>query len=352
MELLYNTGRLIEIIEDFLQSFCKDYSIPGWALTLGIMIVVAVIIAGFIAVNTLILVLAERKVSAFMQDRLGPMRTGPWGILQTVADALKLLQKEDITPKKADRLIFFLSPIIVFAPAVMAYVAISWSPKIRVADLNLGLLYIFAAGSLGALGIILAGWSSANKWSLLGGMRSAAQVISYEIALILSVIGVIMMAGSLNLENLISAQKGCWYIAYQPLGFLLFLVSATAETNRAPFDIPEAEQELVGGFHTEYSAMKFAMFFLGEYANLFIASALCTTLFLGGWQGIPGLPLVFPPIVWFLAKTYFIIFIIMWIRWTYPRVRVDQLMNFSWKFLIPLGFLNIGLTGLIMIIKG
>ncbi|MDI6752683.1 MAG: NADH-quinone oxidoreductase subunit NuoH [bacterium] len=351
MELLYNTERLVEIIGDFLQS-CKGYGIPEWVLTLGGGVVVAVIIAGFIAVNTLILVLAERKVSAFIQDRLGPMRVGPWGCLQTVADALKLLQKEDITPKKADRLIFFLSPIIVFAPAVMAYVAISWSPKIRVADINLGLLYIFATGSLGTLGIILAGWSSANKWSLLGGMRSAAQIISYEVALILSVIGVIMLSGSLNLENLISCQKDCWYIVYQPLGFLLFLVSAIAETNRAPFDIVEAEQELVGGFHTEYSAMKFAMFFLGEYASVFIASALCATLFLGGWQPVPGLPAVVPPIIWFLAKCYLIVFIIMWIRWTYPRIRVDQLMGFSWKFLIPLGFLNIGLTGFIMAIRG
>jgi NADH-quinone oxidoreductase subunit H len=350
MELLYDTGKLIGVIENLLQH-CKDSWLPGWLLTLGIMVVVAIIIVAFIAVNTLMLVLAERKVSAFIQDRLGPMRTGPYGILQTVADALKLLQKEDITPKRADRLIFFLSPIIVFAPAVMAYVAISWSPKIRVADINLGILYIFAAGSLGTLGIILAGWSSANKWSLLGGMRSAAQIISYEIALLLSVIGVIMIASSLNLETIISSQKNCWYIAYQPLGFLLFLVSALAETNRAPFDIVEAEQELVGGFHTEYSAMKFAMFFLGEYANVFIASALCTTLFLGGWQAVPGLPIIFPPIVWFLIKTYLVIFVIMWIRWTYPRVRVDQLMNLSWKFLIPLGFLNIGVTGLVMAIK-
>ena len=351
MELLYDTGKLVKIIEASLQSFCTTQGIPAWALTLGIMVVVAVIIAGFVATNTMMLVLAERKVSAFMQDRLGPMRTGPWGILQTAADALKLLQKENITPKNADGLLFFLAPVIVFAPAVMAYVAISWSPKVVVANINLGLLYIFATGSLGALGIILAGWSSANKWSLLGGMRSAAQIISYEVALILSVIGLIMITGSLNLETIISAQKNCWYIAYQPLGFLLFLVSSLAETNRAPFDIVEAEQELVGGFHTEYSAMKFAMFFRGEYANVFITSALCTTLFLGGWQGIPGLPLVFPPIVWFLAKTYFIVFVIMWIRWTYPRVRVNQLMDFSWKFLIPLGFLNIGLTGLVMAIK-
>lgn len=352
MELLYQTEKLAGVIEDFLDNF-RGYGIPEWALTLGMMVASAIIIAAFIAVNALVLVLAERKVAAFIQDRLGPMRVGPWGVLQTIADALKLLQKEDITPKKADRLIFFLSPIILFAPAVMAYVAISWSPKIRVAEINLGLLYIFAVGSLGTLGIILAGWSQANKWSLLGGMRSGAQIISYEIALILSGLGVIMIAGSLNLEEIISSQKDCWYIVYQPLGFLLFLVSSLAETNRGPFDIPEAEQELVGGFHTEYSAMKFAIFFLGEYANIFVASALCTTLFLGGWQGIPGLPLVFPPIIWFLAKTYFIIFVIMWIRWTYPRIRVDQLMGFSWRFLIPLGFLNLGVTGLAMaIIKG
>jgi NADH-quinone oxidoreductase subunit H len=352
MNFLYETDKLIEILRDTLCTFCNTHSIPTPVCTLVMMLAVAGVIAGFVSVNTMALVLLERKVSGHIQDRLGPMRTGPHGILQTAADAIKLLQKENITPASADRLVFFLAPIIVFAPAMAAYCAISWSKGVSACDLNLGVLYIIAVGGLGTVGIILAGWSSGNKWSLLGGMRSAAQIISYEVALLLSFIGVIMINGSLNLADLIEGQKRVWYIVCQPLGFLLFLISATAECNRAPFDIPEAESELVAGFHTEYSGMKFAMFFLAEYSNMFIAAALCTTLFLGGWQGIPGLPLLLPPIVWFLLKVYFIIFIMMWLRWTFPRVRVDQLMGFSWKFLVPLGFFNIGVTGLIITIRG
>jgi NADH-quinone oxidoreductase subunit H len=352
MELIFNTQELIDRIYIFLEKFCWEYDIPYVVLTIGIMLVVAGIVAGFVAVNTMMLVLAERKIAAHMQDRLGPMRVGYHGILQTLADAIKLTFKENIMPKAADKVMFFLSPIIVFAPAMMAYVVIPWSPGIIVRDLNIGLLYLLAVGSISTIGVVMAGWASGNKYSLLGGMRSAAQVVSYEVAIILALLGVIMIAGSLKMGNIVDAQKNIWYICYQPVGFLLYLIAATAECNRAPFDIPEAESELVAGFHTEYSGIKFAMFFLAEYAHVFVAAAVCTTLFLGGWHGIPGIPIKLPPILWFLAKTYAIVFVIMWFRWTYPRVRVDQLMTFSWKFLIPLGFINIFITGLVMVIKG
>lgn len=351
MELLFNTQELIDRIYIFLEKLCWEYNIPYVVLTIVIMLVVAGIVAGFVAINTMILVLAERKIAAHIQDRLGPMRVGFHGILQTIADAIKLVLKENIVPKVADKTMFFLAPIIVFAPAIMLYVIIPWSPGVIVRDLNLGLLYLLAVSSIGTIGIIIAGWSSGNKYSLLGGMRSGAQVISYEVAMILSILGVIMLVGSLKIGNIVEAQKDIWYICWQPLGFLLYLIAATAECNRAPFDIPEAESELVAGFHTEYGGIKFAMFFLAEYANIFVVSAVCATLFLGGWQGIPNVPINLPPICWFLAKTYTIVFVIMWIRWTYPRLRVDQLMTFGWKFLVPLGFINMIITGLVMLIK-
>jgi len=352
MELLFNAQELIDRIYIFLEKLCWDNNIPFFVLTIVVMLVVAGIVAGFVAINTMMLVLAERKVAAHIQDRLGPMRVGFHGILQTVADAIKLVLKENLMPQVADKVIFFLAPIIVFAPAIMAYVVIPWSPGIIVRDLNVGILYLLAVGSMGTIGIIMAGWSAGNKYSLLGGMRSAAQVVSYEVAMILSILGVIMLAGSLKMGEIVELQKGIWYICYQPLGFLLYLIAAISECNRAPFDIPEAESELVAGFHTEYGGIKFAMFFLAEYANMFVVSAVCTTLFLGGWQGIPGLPVALPPIVWFLIKTYAIVFIFMWFRWTYPRLRVDQLMTFGWKFLVPLGFINILITGLVMVMKG
>jgi len=348
MNLLYDTDRLISIIYNGMAGFCKTYGIPDFILTLTIMVIVGVLVAGFVSLNTLFLVLAERKVSAFIQDRLGPMRVGPYGALQTIADAIKLLQKEDIVPIPADKILHFLAPLIMFTPAIMAYAVISWSPSICAVNLNMGILYILALSAISTIGIIITSFSSGGKWTLLGGMRSCAQMVSYEVPLILGIIGPLMISGSLSLNSIILSQKNIWFIVYQPLGFLLFLIAGIAECNRAPFDLPEAESELTAGFHTEYSGMKFALFFLGEYANMFIFAALAVTLFLGGWNGIPGLPLILPPIVWFLLKTYFIIFLMMWFRWTFPRIRVDQLMGFSWKFLTPLSFLNIAITGLII----
>lgn len=309
---------------------------------LFIMITAGVLVLGFIAVSAMFLIWWERKVSGHIQRRFGPMRVGWHGILQSVADTIKLLLKEDIRPSQADVLIWWLAPFVAVVPSVMAFVVIPFGATLVAKDLNIGLLYLLAITSVGVLGIFMAGWGSGNKYSLLGGMRSAAQIISYEVPLIVSVLTVVMISQSLSMQKIVLAQSHLWNIFHPTLSlaFLIYMISATAEVNRAPFDIPEAESELVAGFHTEYSGMKFAMFFLGEYTNLFIISAVATTLFLGGWTG-PFLP----PVVWFLAKTYFLIFILMWVRWTFPRLRVDQLMSFAWKFLTPLALLNLGLTG-------
>lgn len=300
---------------------------------------------GFISISVMFLIWWERKISAHIQSRLGPMIVGWHGCLQTIADTLKLLLKENIVCKDADKITFWLAPLVVFVASFLPFVALPFSRFFIVQDLSLGLLYILAVSSLGVIGIFMAGWGSSNKYSLLGGMRTAAQIISYEIPLVLSILSIVLMTGSLSMNTIIQAQKNVWFIFYQPIAFLIYFISAIAEVNRAPFDIAEAESELVAGFHTEYSGMKFSMFFLAEYTNMFVVCAIAATLFLGGWQG----PLL-PGIVWFLLKVYFLIFVMMWVRWTFPRLRVDQLMEFAWKFLMPAAFLNILGTALVMAI--
>lgn len=311
-----------------------------------LMLITGLAVLGFIAVSAMFLIWWERKVSAHIQSRLGPMRVGWHGVLQSIADTIKLLLKEDIIPARADKLVWWLAPFFVVVPSVMVFVAIPFGKNLIVKDLNVGILYIMAVSSVCVLGIFMAGWGSNNKYSLLGGMRSAAQIISYEIPLILSVIIVSMHAGSLSMQKIVAAQSEYWYILHPNmlLAFAVYMISATAEVNRVPFDIPEAESELVAGFHTEYSGMKFAMFFIGEYTNLFIISAIATTLFFGGWHG----PLL-PPVAWFLIKTYGIISVLMWVRWTFPRVRVDQLMGFAWKVLTPVSLLNLAITGWLLL---
>ncbi len=298
----------------------------------------------------------ERKLLGHFQVRLGPMRVGPHGLLQPIADGIKLLFKEDVTPAKVNKFIYNLAPLLTFIPALIIMAVIPFGDRIKIfgqsinlviSDFNMGILYVFAVTSLGVYGIVLAGWSSNNKYSLLGGLRSSAQMISYEVSLALSLIGVFMIAGSLSLVEIVKSQDKFlnWFIFRQPLGFILYLVCAIAETNRAPFDLPEADNELVAGYYTEYSSMKFAMFFLGEYGNMINVSALATTLFLGGWQG-PFLP----PVLWFLIKLCAFLFFYIWVRATLPRFRYDQLMNFGWKVLLPLTLLNILLTATIMVL--
>lgn len=319
-------------------------------LTFIIMVIVGAIILGFIAVSAMFLIWWERKVSAHIQTRYGPMRVGWHGVLQSVADVIKLLLKEDIVPAGVDKWVWWFAPFFAVVPSVMVFVCIPFGNIFGItlipADLNIGILYILAITSVCILGIFMAGWGSNNKYSLLGAMRSAAQMISYEIPLVLSIITVVMFAGSLSMQKIVEGQSKSWFIL-QPnlaIAFLIYIISAVAETNRVPFDIPEAESELVAGFHTEYSGMKFAMFFLGEYTNLFIVSAIGATLFLGGWQG-PFLP----PVIWFLIKTYGIITVMMWFRWTFPRIRVDQLMGFTWKVLTPISFANLAVAGWVLL---
>jgi NADH-quinone oxidoreductase subunit H len=300
-------------------------------------------VIGLVAVNALFLIWMERKVSAHIQLRPGPMEVGFHGALQTIADALKLIGKELITPEDVDKLIYLLAPIVMFLPVLVSFVVIPFSPTLIIRDLNVGLLLIFAFSTLSVLAILMAGWSSNNKYSLLGAIRSVAQNIAYEIPLLITVMSVILMAGSFKPTDIVAQQSFLWNIFLQPLAFLLFTICGTAETNRAPFDIPEAESELVAGFHTEYSGMRFAIFFLAEYTNMFIVSAVATILFLGGWKGP-----ILPPVIWFLIKVYAMIFLLMWFRWTFPRLRFDQLLTFAWKILIPLALANLILTALVM----
>lgn len=313
--------------------------------TILAMLGVGAIALGFISASAMFLIWWERKISAHIQTRFGPMRVGWHGALQSIADAIKLLLKENIVPQGADKWVWGLAPFFVGVPAVMAFVCVPFGRNLIVKDLNVGILYLTGVTSVCVLGIFMAGWGSNNKYSLLGGMRSAAQMISYEIPLLLSITTVIMRAGTLSMQGIIAAQAKHWFILYPnlALAFLIYLISATAEVNRVPFDIPEAESELVAGFHTEYSGMKFAMFFVAEYTNLFIISSIAASLFLGGWQGW-----LLPGPVWFLMKTYGIVFLLMWVRWTLPRVRVDQMMGFAWKVLTPLSFANLLVTGLFL----
>jgi NADH-quinone oxidoreductase subunit H len=313
------------------------------------------LVAGWVAYATYL----ERKISAFMQARLGPMRVGPWGLLQPIADGIKLLTKEDFIPEKADRWIFFFAPYIAVAAAFITFSVIPFGPDWAViTDVNIGLLFVLAVSSVGVLALILAGWSSNSKYSLLGALRSSAQMISYEVAMGLSLIGALMFARTLSLSGIVSAQQSdsVWYLVYQPLGFLIFLVSGIAENNRAPFDLPEAESELVAGFHTEYSGFRWSLFFMAEYAAMVIVSAVAVTVYLGGWyfpfvyrlteaKGYHNLYVIVSLLV-FLVKLSAILYLYFWLRWTLPRFRYDQLMDIGWKWLIPSALLNITLSAL------
>jgi NADH-quinone oxidoreductase subunit H len=290
-------------------------------------------------------ILFERKVIGWIQNRPGPNRVGPWGLLQTVADVLKLLIKEDVVPHKADASLFKFAPVIAFVPAFAVLAVIPFTDTLKFSDFAVGLLYYMAISSITIIGIMAGSWASNNKYALLGGMRSAAQMISYEIPLVLSVVGIIMTVGSLNLEEIVRAQKDVWFIFPQFVGFIVFLIASISELNRTPFDLPEAESELVAGYFVEYSGFRFAFFMLAEYVYVFAMASLTTVLFLGGWNAPFGLTFI-PPIIWFAVKFVAVVFFLFWLRATMPRIRVDQLMQCAWKVLLPLALFNIFLTAL------
>ena len=325
---------------------------PVWAL-IAEMTLIGLIFLLFYAVVGLFLVYAERKVCAFMQNRVGPNRVGPYGIFQTIADFIKLLMKELIMIKNSDKLLFNIAPFVVIIASFMAIAAIPFAKGLHAIDFDIGILYVIAVSSLGVVGVLLAGWSSNNKYSLIGAMRSGAQIISYELSVGLSLITIIILAGTMQFSEIVEGQANGWFIfkGHIPafLAFVLFLISSTAETNRGPFDLAEAESELTAGYHTEYSGIKFAFFFLAEYMNMFIVASIAATVFLGGWMpfhmsgwtGFNNIMDYIPPFVWYFGKTAFVIFMMMWFKWTFPRLRIDQLLTLEWKYLLPINLVNI-----------
>lgn len=302
--------------------------------------VFVVIILAFVLLMAMGFIWLERREVGRFQARLGPNRVGPFGVLQPVADAIKVLIKEDIIPAKGDKLVYWLAPVVAFVPALMVFAVVPFQDGALLADLNIGILYVVAISSVSVVGVFMAGWSSNNKYSLLGAMRAVSQVVSYEIPLGLSILGVVVLTGSLSLNSIVEAQH-IPFILLQPLGFLIYMAAAAAEINRTPFDLLEADSEIVAGFHTEYSGMKFALFYLVEYCEVLAVSVIVTTLFLAGWKG----PLL-PPLLWFLIKVFGVFTVIVWVRATVPRLRVDQVMAFAWKCLLPLALINLLITGI------
>ncbi|MFC1861905.1 NADH-quinone oxidoreductase subunit NuoH [Chloroflexota bacterium] len=329
-------SNLGQSLEHYWQTLPPDW--PGgfwwhWLLfTVIIIAFVLTLVMGYIWI--------ERRGMARMQARLGPNRAGPFGLLQPVADAIKVLLKEDIIPDRGDKIVYWLAPIVAFAPTLMIFAVVPFGNGALLADLNIGILYVVAVSSISTLGVFMAGWSSSNKYSLLGAMRDIAAVVSYEIPLVLSLLGVVLITGSLSLNQIVLAQN-VPFILLQPLGFLLFFIGGCAEINRSPFDLMEADSELIAGFHTEYSGMKFAMFYLAEYAEALVISTIIATLFLGGWRGP-----ILPPWLWLISKIIVVFFVMVWTRTTFPRVRIDQLMALAWKFLLPLALINLIISGI------
>jgi len=324
--------------------------IRGWLVSLGFSggfveaIMGVVYLAALLIVcivSVLFYVVWERKLAGFIQRRPGPNRLGPFGWFQAIGDTFKLLGKEDIVPREADRKLHFLAPVIVFIPTILIMSFLPFGDKMAVMDLRAGIFFVVALMALSSLPVFMAGWASHNKYSLLGAMRSISQTVSYEIPLIFSLLGVVMITGSFNLQDIVSAQENVWFVVLQPLAFLIFFISSIAETNRAPFDLPEGESELTAGIYTEYSGMKWALFFLAEYCNMFVINGLGVTLFLGGWHGpfLPGW-------LWFILKIHILMSLFIYARWTFPRIRVDHLQTLGWKILIPLSLFNIFITGI------
>jgi len=326
-------------------------TLPSWAVVLLDGIIGIILILSFFTTTVMIFIWLERRLVGRFQIRLGPNRAGRFGLLQPVADAIKVLIKEDIVPARGDKWVHWLAPVVVFVPALMLFAVIPIAPTYDganaiFADLNIGILYIIAIGTLGIIGIFMAGWASNNKYSMVGAMRAVAQMISYEIPMVLSIIGVLLIVGSLQMGRIV-AEQSIPFILLQPLGFLIYFIGASAELNRCPMDLLEAESEIVAGYHTEYSGIKFSLFYLAEYGNALAVSAIIATLFLAGWkQPFSQELFILPPWLWFVIKLFTVFFVIMWIRSTLPRLRVDQLMGFAWKFLLPLALINIFITAI------
>jgi NADH-quinone oxidoreductase subunit H len=353
---MFSLESLTTLVQDWLT---KTFP-PAIALLFEFVIVGVLAIALFAALG-LVLVIMERKVAAWIQIRLGPNRVGPKGMFQSAADTVKLIMKEGLTPDGADKFLFNLAPFIVMMVAMLVLAPIGFAKGFHIWDINIGVLYVSAISSVSVIGILMAGWSSNNKYSLLGAMRSGAQMVSYELSVGLSVLSIIVLTGSLNINDIVLSQQNGWWLfkAHIPaiISFVIFIIAITAETNRAPFDLSEAESELTAGFHTEYSGMKFALFFLAEYINIFIVCAIGATLFLGGWMpfhignwaAFNHIMDYIPSFIWFFGKTFFLIFLIMWFRWTFPRLRVDQLLNLEWKYLLPISMVNLIVMTLVAI---
>ena len=336
-------------ITEFLSGFMSE-----GAANIGAMVGIALIYLAIFAVAGLYLVLLERKVAAWFQLRLGPNRVGPWGLLQTMADALKLVSKELTGTEKADKFLYNLAPYFVIVSSLMALAVFPFTKEFQAFDINIGLFFLIAISSIGVIGILLGGWASNNKFALIGAMRSGVQTISYELSVGLSLITMVLLTGTLQLSEIVEVQKNGWLIVQGHIpaiiAFMIYMIAGTAETNRAPFDMVEAESELGAGFHTEYSGMKFAYFFLAEFINMFIIAAIAATVFFGGWLSPFGITESIPwlGVFWFIGKTFMLVFLMMWFRWTFPRLRVDQLLTLEWKYLLPLNLLNIILMALIV----
>jgi len=350
----------LENIANSIHQWLNNNFSGPWPMLIEFAIVGVCIISLF-ALLGLVLIMMERKVSAWMQLRLGPNRVGPVGMFQTAADTLKLIVKEGMTPDGADKFLFNVAPFIVMIIAMVIMAPLAFAKNLQIWDVNIGILFVAAVSSVSVIGVLMAGWASNNKYSLLGAMRSGAQIVSYELSAGFAILVIVILTGDLKISSIVEAQANGWWIfkGHLPvwIAFIIFMIAVTAETNRAPFDLAEAESELTAGFHTEYSGMKFALFFLAEYANIFVVSAIGATLFLGGWQplhfgtdtGFNRVMDYIPSSIWFMGKTFFLIFVIMWFRWTFPRLRIDQLLNLEWKYLLPISMFNILLATLMAI---
>jgi NADH-quinone oxidoreductase subunit H len=350
----------LEYITQIVHEWLYATMHPTLALIIEFFII-GVMVIGLFAVLGLVLIMMERKVSSWMQLRLGPNRVGPGGMFQTVADTIKLIVKEGMTPDSVDKLLFNIAPFIVMVIAMVVMAPIAFAKGFQIWDINIGVLFVLAVSSISVIGILMAGWASNNKYSLMGAMRSGAQIVSYELSAGLAVLTIVVLSGGLKISTIIESQQTGWWIfkGHIPaiIAFVIFIIAVTAETNRAPFDLAEAENELTGGFHTEYSGMKFALFFLAEYVNIFVVCAIGATLFLGGWmplhfgnwEGFNHIMDYIPSSVWFFGKTFFLIFVIMWFRWTFPRLRIDQLLQLEWKYLLPISMFNLLLATVVAI---